>query len=60
MLSILEVALFFAATIYLPLADVITFYLAGADLRHRVVGDLAREHVDSDVGPRLGSASAAS
>ena len=40
-LSTLEVAAFFLATVYLPLADVITYYLAVPDLRHRDVGDLA-------------------
>ncbi len=38
LLSTLEVAAFFLATVYLPLADVITYYLAVADLRHRAVG----------------------
>ena len=40
-LSTLEVAAFFLATVYLPLADVITYYLACSDLRHRAVGDRA-------------------
>ncbi len=37
-----EVAAFFGAVTYLPLADVMTFYLAGADLRDGAVGDFAR------------------
>ena len=41
MLSTLEVAAFFLATVYLPLADVITYYLACADFRHRAVGHRA-------------------
>ncbi len=40
-LSTLEVAAFFLATVYLPLADVITYYLAASDFRHRAVGDRA-------------------
>jgi len=40
-LSTLEVAAFFLATVYLPLADVITYYLAAADFRHRIVGHRA-------------------
>ena len=39
LLSTLEVVAFFCATVYLPLADAITYYLACSDFRHRAVGD---------------------
>jgi drug/metabolite transporter (DMT)-like permease len=46
MLSILEIALFFAAAIYLPLADIITFYLAAPIFVTALSAILLGEHVD--------------
>jgi len=46
MLSILEIALFFAAAIYLPLADIITFYLAAPIFVTALSAILLGEQVD--------------
>ena len=46
MLSISEIALFFAAAIYLPLADIITFYLAAPIFVAALSAILLDEHVD--------------
>ena len=46
MLSISEIALFFAAAIYLPLADIITFYLAAPIFVTALSAILLGEHVD--------------
>jgi drug/metabolite transporter (DMT)-like permease len=59
-LSILEIAAFFAAAVYLPLADIITFYLAAPIFVTVLSAFLLGEQVDISVGPRSGSASAAS
>ncbi|CCE09329.1 putative permease of the drug/metabolite transporter (DMT) superfamily [Bradyrhizobium sp. STM 3843] len=45
MLSTLEVAAFFLATVYLPLADVITYYLAGPIFVTALSALVLREHV---------------
>jgi drug/metabolite transporter (DMT)-like permease len=45
MLSTLEVAAFFLATVYLPLADVITYYLAGPIFVTAMSGLVLGEHV---------------
>ena len=45
MLSTLEVAAFFLATVYLPLADVITYYLAGPIFVTALSAIVLREHV---------------
>jgi drug/metabolite transporter (DMT)-like permease len=45
MLSALEVAAFFLATVYLPLADVITFYLATSIFVTALSAIVLREHV---------------
>ena len=44
-LSTLEVAAFFLATVYLPLADVITYYLAGPIFVTALSAIVLREHV---------------
>ena len=44
-LSTLEVAAFFLATVYLPLADVITYYLAGPIFVTALSAVVLREHV---------------
>ncbi len=44
-LSTLEVAAFFLATVYLPLADVITYYLAGPIFVTALSAIMLREHV---------------
>src|SRR3569833_3719749 len=44
-LSTLEVAAFFLATVYLPLADVITYYLAGPIFVTALSASVLREHV---------------
>src|SRR5436305_13261249 len=44
-LSTLEVAAFFLATVYLPLADVITYYLASPIFVTALSGIVLREHV---------------
>src|SRR5712672_3708380 len=44
-LSTLEVAAFFLATVYLPLADVITYYLAAPIFVTALSGIVLREHV---------------
>src|SRR6476469_6099649 len=44
-LSTLEVAAFFVATVYLPLADVITYYLAGPIFVTAMSAIVLREHV---------------
>lgn len=45
LLSTLEVAAFFLATVYLPLADVITYYLAGPIFVTALSALVLREHV---------------
>jgi drug/metabolite transporter (DMT)-like permease len=45
-LSILEIAAFFAASVYLPLADIITFYLAAPIFVTALSSILLGEHVD--------------
>jgi drug/metabolite transporter (DMT)-like permease len=45
-LSILEIAAFFAAAVYLPLADIITFYLAAPIFVTALSAVLLGEHVD--------------
>src|ERR1700694_4266265 len=45
-LSILEIAAFFAAAVYLPLADIITFYLAAPIFVTALSAILLGEHVD--------------
>ncbi len=45
MLSTLEVAAFFLATVYLPLADVITYYLACPIFVTALSAIVLREHV---------------
>jgi threonine/homoserine efflux transporter RhtA len=54
-LSTLEVAAFFLATVYLPLADVITYYLASPRCR----GSYSANMSAGGAGPRSWSASAA-
>jgi drug/metabolite transporter (DMT)-like permease len=44
-LSTLEVAAFFLATVYLPLADVVTYYLAGPIFVTALSASVLREHV---------------
>ncbi len=46
MLSITEIAAFFAAAVYLPLADIITFYLAAPIFVTALSAILLGEHVD--------------
>jgi len=59
-LSILEIAAFFAAAVYLPLADIITFYLAAPIFVTALSAILLGEHVDVRRWAAVASASAAS